>query len=133
MAKTRAANPATAAEAIAQLQEMKDGARSELAAGRRKSAGTLAIAGAVRAVDLICDAALGRHSVAPSHSVALDLLASVPGAENAVENFSLCQTRKSDYNYHVSDINDDEVISVIEAAESLAEECQARLRDKGWA
>jgi hypothetical protein len=41
--------------------------------------------------------------------------------------------RKSDYNYHVSDIDDDEVVSVIEAAESLAEECQARLRDKGWA
>jgi len=132
MARIRTANPATVADAVAQMHEMKDGARSELAAGRRKSAGTLAIAGAVRAVDLICDAALGQHSVAASHSVALDLLASVPGAENAVENFSLCHTRKSDYNYHVSGIDDDEVVSVIEAAESLAEECQARLRDKGW-
>jgi len=102
MARTRAANPATVADAIAQLQEMNDGARSELAAGRRGSAGTLAIAGAVRAVDLICDAALGEHSVEPSHGVALDLLASVPGAENAVEDFSLCQTRKSECNYHVS-------------------------------
>ena len=115
MARTRAANPATVADAIAQLQEMNDGARSELAAGRRGSAGTLAIAGAVRAVDLICDAALGEHSVEPSHAVALDLLASVPGAENAVEDFSLCQTRKSEYNYHVSDIDDAEVVSVIEA------------------
>lgn len=69
MARTRAANPATVADAIAQLQEMNDGARSELAAGRRRSAGTLAIAGAVRAVDLICDAALGEHSVEPSHAV----------------------------------------------------------------
>ena len=34
---------AAAADAIAQLQEMTDVARSELAAGRRKSAGTLAI------------------------------------------------------------------------------------------
>ena len=132
MARTRAANPATVADAIAQLQEMNDGARSELAAGRRRSAGTLAIAGAVRAVDLICDAALGEHSVEPSHAVALDLLASVSGAENAVEDFSLCQTRKSEYNYHVSDIDDAEVVSVIEAAESLAEDARARLRDKGW-
>ena len=68
MARTRAANPATVADAIAQPQEMNDGARSELAAGRRRSAGTLAIAGAVRAVDLICDAALGEHSVEPSHA-----------------------------------------------------------------
>lgn len=133
MARTRNANPDTVADAIAQLLEMKEGARSELAAGRRKSAGTLAIACAVRAADLICDAALGRHSVASSHTVALELLASVPGAENAVENLSLCHTRKSDYNYHVSDIDDEEVMSVIEAAESLAEECQDRLRDKGWA
>jgi hypothetical protein len=132
MARTRPANPATVADAIAQLQEMNDGARSELAMGRRRSAGTLAIAGAVRAVDLICDAGLGEHSVEPSHAVALDLLASVPGAENAVEDFSLCQTRKSDYNYHVSEIDDHEVVSVIEAAESLAEHARARLRDKGW-
>jgi len=64
--------------------------------------------------------------------VALDLLASVPGAENAVEDVSLCQTRKSDYNYHVSEIDDQEVVSVIEAAESLAEHARDRLRDKGW-
>ena len=42
MARTRAANPATVADAIAQLQEMNDGARSELAAGRRRSAGAAA-------------------------------------------------------------------------------------------
>lgn len=132
MAQTRDANPAVVADALAQLQEMNDGARSELAAGRRRSAGTLAIAGAVRAVDLICDSALGQHSVAPSHSVAIDLLASVPGAENAVESFSLCQTHKSDYNYHVSDIDDDEVVSVIEAAERLSAEARDRLMDKGW-
>jgi len=53
-------------------------------------------------------------------------------AENAVEDFSLCQTRKSDYNYHVSEIDDHEVVSVIEAAESLAEHAPDRLRDKGW-
>ena len=132
MVRTRAASPDTVADAISQLQEMNDGARSELTAGRRRSAGTLAIAGAVRAVDLICDAALGEHSVEPSHSVALDLLATVPGAENAVEDFSLCQTRKSDYNYHVSDIDDEEVVSVIEAAEGLSEEARARLQAKGW-
>ena len=97
--------------------------------GRRRSAGTLAIAGAVRAVDLICDAALGEHSVEPSHAVALDLLASVSGAENAVEDFSLCQTRKSEYNYHVSDIDDAEVVSVIEAAESLAPRCGVPIAD----
>ena len=125
-------NPAAVADALAQLQEMNDGARSELAAGRPRSAGTLAIAGAVRAVDLICYSALGEHSVAASHSVAIDLLASVPGADNAVENFSLCQTRKSDYNYHVSDIDDNEVASVIEAAERLSEEARDRLIDKGW-
>jgi hypothetical protein len=132
MARTRPANPTTVADAIAQLQEMNDGARSELASGRRRSAGTLAIAGAVRAVDLICDAALGEHSVEPSHAVALDMLASVPGAENAVEDFSLCQSRKSDYNYHVSEIDDHEVVSVIEAAESLAVHARDRLGDKGW-
>lgn len=132
MARTRTANPATVGEAIAQMQEMNDGARSELTAGRRRSAGTLAIAGAVRAVDLICDSALGLHSVEPRHSVAQDLLESVPGAENASANFSLCQTRKSDYNYHVIDIHDDEVVSVIEAAESLAAEARARLRAKSW-
>lgn len=133
MAKTRDASPDSVPDAIAQLLEMKEGARSELAAGRRKSAGTLAIACAVRAADLICDAVLGHHSVAPSHSGALELLARVPGAENAVENFSLCLTRKSEYNYHISDIDDEEVMSVIEAAENLAEECQASLRDRGWA
>ena len=72
MARTRPANPATVGDAIAQLQEMNEGARSELAAGRRRSAGTLAIAGAVRAVDLICDAAIGEHYVEPSHAVAFD-------------------------------------------------------------
>ena len=68
----------------------------------------------------------------PSHAVALDMLASVPGAENAVEDFSLCQTRKSDYNYHVSEIDDNEVVSVIDAAESLTEHALARLLEKGW-
>jgi hypothetical protein len=132
MAKTKTADRASVADAVAQLREMLDGSRSELAAGRRKAAGTLAIAAAVRSVDLICDAALGEHSVAASHSVALDLLATVPDAETAIENFSLCQTHKTDYNYHITAVNDEEVVSVMEAAESLAQEARRRLKDKGW-
>ena len=77
MARTRSASPQAVPEAVEQLQEMLDGARCELEAGRRRAAGTLAIAGAVRAVDLICDTALGHHSTAASHQVALDLLATV--------------------------------------------------------
>lgn len=133
MARTRSASPQGAPEAVEQLQEMLDGARCELEAGRRKAAGTLAIAGAVRAVDLICDTALGRHSTAASHQVALDLLATVPGADEAVEHFSVCQTHKSDYNYHATEIDSEQVVAVIEAAEALGREAHRRVQDRGWA
>lgn len=132
MAKTRAANPQEALEAIGQMNEMILGARSELELDRLKSAGTLAVAAAVRAVDLICDAALGRHSVSPSHIAAIDLLATVPASESLVEDFSLCQTRKSDYNYHVAEVASLEVRDALEAAERLASDAQRRLREKGW-
>lgn len=133
MARTRSADPQGIPAAVEQLQEMLVGARSELTAGRQKAAGTLAIAAAVRAVDLICDAALGRHSTAGSHQVALDLLATVPNSEEALELFSLCQTHKSDYNYHATLIDQGQVVAVIEAAEALGQEAGRRLNARGWA
>lgn len=132
MAGKRSADRSQVPEAVDQMTQMLDGALSEMAAGRRKSAGTLAIAGAVRAVDLICDVELGEHSTAASHRPALDLLATVGDSEPQLEDFSLCHSHKSDDNYHVSGIDDDEVREVVDAAQRLAAEALRRLRDAGW-
>lgn len=131
MAKTRNAWPGGFPEALEQMQEMLDGARSELGLGRPKAAGTLAMAGAVRAADLICDAEVGRHSTAPSHTAALDLLATVPDAEASVEDLSVCLSRKSDYNYHLADIDPADALIVLEAAERLGAEARRRLAAEG--
>lgn len=111
---------------------MRDGAHEERAAGRRKAAGTLAMAAAVRAVDLICDAGLGKHSIAASHQVAIDLLATVEGPEQAVEDFSVCQTFKSGYNYHATEVDDEQLDDVMAAANALVDEALRRAQDNGW-
>ncbi len=118
--------------ALLQLKQMLDGATSELALGRAHSAGTLAISGAVRASDLICDAKLGSHSVSASHSKAENLLGEISGYEHFVEDFSLCRVRKSEFNYHASGLTIEDAREVLDCANHLAAEAVRLVFIAGW-
>ena len=111
---------------------MIDGAQSEIDFGRSHSSGTLAVSGAVRAVDLICDVELGEHSTAANHRDAIDLLARIISAESLVEDFSLCQSHKSEFNYHASDLAIEHAGEVLDAARRLATVAVQRVVVKGW-
>ena len=130
--KTRGAFTGDVPDALLQLKQMIDGASRELSSDRPHAAGTLAVAGAIRAVDLICDATLGEHSVAPNHTAAIDLLSTVPDSEDLVEDFSLCQTHKNDFNYHVSTLSVNDARLVMDASRRLAKDAVRRVKEKGW-
>ena len=118
--------------ALLQLKQMIEGAQSEIDLGRAHSCGTLAIAGSVRASDLICDASLGYHSIAASHQAAGDLLSQIGGNENFVEDFSFCNARKTEFNYHTSDLTIEDAREVLECAKHLAMEALRLITIKGW-
>ena len=132
MARTQAASKDLIPSALKQLKQMIDGAQSELDAGRPHSSGTLSVSGAVRAVDLICDANLGEHSTVTSHKDAIDLLAKVPGADDLVEDFSLCQSSKTEFNYRASALTLEHAGEVLEAARRLAANAVQGVTEKEW-
>lgn len=105
MTRTRPANEDALPSALRQLKQMIDGSQSEIDLGRSHSSGTLSVSGAIRAVDLICDAELGEHSTAANHRDAIELLATIPGKEHLVEDFSTCHSRKTEFNYHASNLS----------------------------
>lgn len=118
--------------ALLQLKQMIDGAQSELDLLRPHTSGTLSVSGAVRAVDLICDARLGEHSTASNHREAIDLLAKITGAQALVEDFSLCQSHKTEFNYHASALTLEHAGEALEAARRLAAEAVQGIIAKGW-
>ena len=132
MARKQGSNELAVALALAQLKQMLDGAASELSLGREHSAGTLAIAGAVRASDLICDVKLGSHSVAASHTKAEDLLGGIAGYEHFVEDFSVCRVRKTEFNYHASGLTIEDAREVLDCASHLALEAVRLVVSAGW-
>ena len=132
MARTQAASKDLIPSALKQLKQMIDGAQSELDAGRPHSSGTLSVSGAVRAVDLICDANLGEHSTGSSHKDAIDLLAKVPDADDLVEDFSLCQSNKTEFNYHAAALTLEYAGEVLEAARRLAANAVQRVTEREW-
>lgn len=132
MTRTRPANEDALASALRQLKQMIDGSQSEIDFGRSHSSGTLSVSGAVRAVDLICDAELGKHSTAANHRDAIELLATIPGKEHLVGDFSLCQSRKTEFDYHASELTIEDAREVLEAARHLASEAIRLLTLKGW-
>lgn len=132
MARTQSANKNALPLALRQLKQMMDGSQSEIDSGRSHSSGTLSVSGAIRAVDLICDAELSEHSTGASHQAAIDLLATIEGAGHLVEDFSLCQANKTEFNYHASDLNIEDAKDVLEAARHLASEAIRRVTLKGW-
>lgn len=111
---------------------MIDGAQSELALGRSHSSGTLSVSGAVRAVDLICDVRLGEHSTAANHRDAIDLLSKIAGSDRLVEEFSLCHSHKTEFNYHASALTLEHAGEVLAAARHLAAEAVLGVIEKGW-
>lgn len=111
---------------------MIDGSQSEIDLDRSHSSGTLSVSGAVRAVDLICDAETGEHSTSANHRDAIELLAQIPGKEHLVEDFSLCQSRKTEFNYRASGLTIEDAKEVLEAARHLASEAIRLITQKGW-
>lgn len=111
---------------------MIDGAQSELGLHRSHSSGTLSVSGAIRAVDLICDARLGVHSIAANHREAIDLLAKSTGAQSLVEDFSLCQSHKTEFNYHASALTLEHAGDVLDAARRLGAEAVREIIIKNW-
>lgn len=111
---------------------MIDGSQSEIDLNRSHSSGTLSVSGAVRAVDLICDAESGEHSVSPNHRDAIERLAKISGKEHFVEDFSLCQSRKTEFNYHASELTIEDAKEVLEGARHLASEAIRLITIKGW-
>ena len=132
MAKVIVVDPKAISGALSQLLQMIVGAEWELKAGRPHASGTLSVAGAVRAVDLICDASLGYHSIAPNHRYAIELLATIPGTASLVEDFSLCHTHKTGFNYSASDLDLPEAQDVLEAAKRLFVKAVAGVKENGW-
>ncbi|MDP1720256.1 MAG: hypothetical protein Q8L08_04565 [Candidatus Nanopelagicaceae bacterium] len=132
MTRTRPANEDALPSSLRQLKQMIDGSQSEIDLGRSHSSGTLSVSGAVRAVDLICDAELGEHSTAANHRDATELLATIPGEEHLVGDFSLCQSRKTEFNYHASELTIEDAREVLEAARHLASEAVGLLTRRGW-
>ncbi len=122
MGRTQPASRESIPSALLQLKQMIDGAQSELNLLRSHTSGTLSISGAIRAVDLICDINLGKHSSAANHREANDLLAEIAGAQSLVEDFSLCQSHKTEFNYHASALTLEHAGEVLEAARRLATE-----------
>ena len=118
--------------ALLQLKQMIDGAQSELDLLRSHASGTLSVSGAVRAVDLICDARLGEHSIAANHREAIELLARAAGAQPLLEDFSLCQSHKTEFNYHASALTLEHAGEVLAAARRLAAEAVQGIITKGW-
>lgn len=108
------------------------GAQCELNAGRPHASGTLSVAGAVRAVDLICDAYLGHHSVAANHRDAIELLDEIAGMSSLVEDFSLCHTHKTGFNYSASDLDLPEAQEVLDALGRLSSRAVSSAKEKGW-
>ncbi len=111
---------------------MIDGAQSELDLLRSHTSGTLSVSGAIRAVDLICDARLGEHSVAANHREAIDLLAKSNVAQSLVEDFSLCQSHKTEFNYHASALTLEHAGEVLDATRRLAAEAVQGIITNGW-
>lgn len=132
MGRTQPASSGSIPSALLQLKQMIDGAQSELDLLRSHTSGTLSVACAVRAVDLICDAKLGEHSTAANHREAIDLLAKVAGAQTLVEDFSLCQSHKTEFNYHASALTLEHAGEVLDAARRLAAEAVQGVIAKGW-
>jgi hypothetical protein len=132
MAKTRPADPDGIPEAMRQLEDALAGAHAESDAKRFKNAGTLAINAAARASDIICDAEIGVHSTSPSHSDALNLLATVPNSKESVADLSYCLSTKSDYNYHITGVDKKHATEIIKAAARLSKTARARVAAKGW-
>jgi hypothetical protein len=132
VAKTTPASGPDVLDAVVQLRQMIQGAQSELGHDRLHSCGTLAVSAAVRASDLICDVALGLHSIAANHLAAQELLASVPDSAEAVANLSACLANKTAFNYHVTDMDRAQVQEVLDAALELQAEALRRLDARGW-
>lgn len=118
--------------ALLQLKQMIDGAQSELDLLRSHASGTLSVSGAVRAVDLICDARLGEHSIAANHREAIDLLAKATAAQSLLEDFSLCQSHKTEFNYHAPALTLEHAGEVLVAARRLAAEAVQGIITNGW-
>lgn len=132
MAKTESADPTGTSIALSQLRQMIIGAECELSSGRPHASGTLAVAGAVRAVDLICDASLGHHSIAANHRDAIVLLATIPGIDDLVEDFSLCHTHKTGFNYAASNLDHQDAKDVLDAARRLFAKAIMGIKEAGW-
>ena len=82
MTRTQAPSKHLIPSVLKQLKEMIDGAQRELVPGRSHSSITPSVSGALRAVDLSCDANLGEYSTATGHKEAIELLATVRGPHN---------------------------------------------------
>lgn len=132
MSRTQSASVESVPSALLQLKQMIEGAQSELSLLRSHTSGTLSVSGAIRAVDLICDARLGVHSTAANHREAIDLLAKSTGPQSLVEDFSLCQSHKTEFNYHASALTLEHAGEVLEAARRLAVEAVREITIKGW-
>ena len=132
MARRQRASASLVPVALIQLKQMIDGAQSELDRGRSHTSGTLSVSAAIRAVDLICDTRLGEHSTGANHRGAIDLLATLEGLENLVEDFSLCQSHKTEFNYHASALNLQHASEVLAAARRLAAEAVKGVVANQW-